>query len=194
MAIADWMRVIDAVSGIAQVSGKLRQKTAPDGGVPAESSPGTLETRMAGVVVAALKEAFDRDRARMDLERTQIESERRRAEEALTAELRRQAAERALGQLRLIAVMAIGAWMLSAVLAVWLPGMRAGGPRGLLGAGWALSFAAVGCAFAASQHISLWTARSLDATDSPRSPAASAAPWALLLALAAIAASLLTAL
>ena len=33
------------------------------------------------------------------MERSQIEAERRRAEEALRAELRRQAGERALGQL-----------------------------------------------------------------------------------------------
>ena len=35
---------------------------------------------MAGVLVAALKEAFDRDSARLELERIQIEAERRRAE------------------------------------------------------------------------------------------------------------------
>jgi hypothetical protein len=196
MAIADWMRVIDAVSGIAQVSGKFRAKSTPDPSTPAtqDGAPGTLEARMAGVVVAALKEAFDRDRARMDLERAQAESERLRAEEALTAELKRQAAERALGQMRIIAVMAIAAWMLSAVLAVWLPGMRAGVPRALLGAGWALAFTTLGCAFAASQQISVWTAGAIAAADAPRSAAGSAAPWALLLALGAIAASLLTAL
>jgi hypothetical protein len=196
MAIADWMRVIDAVSGIAQVSGRLRQKASPDAAPPAtqESGPATLEARMAGVVVAALKEAFDRDRARMDLERAQVESERRRAEDALNAELRRQAVERALGQLRIIAVMAIAAWMLSAVLAVWLPGMRAGFPRTLLGTGWALVFITIGCAFAASQHISVWSGGTTAGAETPRGTAAAAAPWALLLGLGAIAASLLTAL
>jgi len=188
MGFSDWMRVVDTVGTIA---GRLR------GGVPAPSqpgAPGALETRLAGVVVAALKEAFDRDRVRMDLERSQIEAERRRAEEALAAELRRQAAERALGQLRLLAIIAIAAWMLSAALAVWLPGMRAGMPRGLLGAGWALAFAALGCTFAGSQRISAWTAGATTATDLPRSAAASLAPWLLLGALASTAASLLAAL
>jgi hypothetical protein len=197
MAIADWMRVIDAVSGIAQVSGKLRQKAGGDPSSPAPQepgAPGTLEARMAGVVVAALKEAFDRDRARMDLERAQVESERRRAEEALNAELRRQSVERALAQLRTIALMAIAAWMLSAVLAAWLPGMRAGVARALLGTGWALAFVTIGCAFAASQQASTWTTGPAPGAEAPRSAAASAAPWALLLGLAAIAASLLTAL
>ena len=88
------------------------------------------------MVVAALKEAFDRDRARMDLERSQMEAERARAEEALRAELRRQAAERALGQLRLIAVMAFALLMVSAALGVWMPGMQTLAPRILMGSGW----------------------------------------------------------
>lgn len=195
MGIADWMRVLDTVSGLAQMSGKLRSRIgglsvpeAPNG------SPGMLETRLAGVVVAALKEAFDRDRARMDLERTQVESERRRAEEALAAELRRQAADRALSQLRLIVVMAIAAWMLSAALAAWLPGMRAGLPRGLLGAGWFLAFATLGCGFAGWQEISRWGVDGASHSGGPRSVAASATPWTLLAALGAIGASLLTGL
>src|SRR5262245_34976701 len=145
MGFEQWMRVVDVVSGLAGFVG--RKTGAPaEPSVPA-SGLGGLETRLAGVVVAALKEAFDRDRVRMGLERAQIEAERRRAEQALEAELRRQAAERALAQLRLIAVMAIGAWMLSAALAIWLPNMRTPLPRVALGAGWACSFAALGCAF-----------------------------------------------
>jgi hypothetical protein len=100
MGIANWMRVLDTVSGLARMGGKLRSLTL-ESGPATQSGGGTLETRLAGVVVAALKEAFDRDRARMDLERAQIDAERRRVEEALAAELRRQTAERALGQLRL---------------------------------------------------------------------------------------------
>src|SRR6187549_1846066 len=164
MGFSDWMRVIDTVGTLA---GRLK------GGVPAAQqpgAPGALETRLAGVVVAALKEAFDRDRARMDLERSHVEGERRRAEEALAAELRRQAAERALGQLKLLAIIAISTWMLSAALAVWLPGMRAGVPRALLGAGWALAFAALGCTFASWQQISAWTVATASATSGSDSP------------------------
>lgn len=196
MGIADWMRVIDTVSGLAQMSGKLRPRgTGPAVPATQDGSPGMLETRLAGVVVAALKEAFDRDRARMDLERAQIASERQRAEEALAAELRRQASERALGQLRLIVVMAIATWMLSAALAAWLPGMRAGVPRGLLGVGWALAFVTLGCGFAGWQEISTWAANTAAVqSGGPRSAAASATPWTLLAALGAIGASLLTGL
>ena len=197
--MAQWMRVLDTISGLAQMSGKFLPRVPPEGGSLATQEPsvGRLETHLAGVVVSALKEAFDRDRTRMDLERAQIESERRRVQEALAAEVRRQATERALSQLRLIAVMALAAWMLSAALAVWLPGMRSGVPRTLLGAGWALAFAALGCTFASWQQISAWTLATASATsgsDSPTSAAASAAPWTLLLALAAIGGSLLAGL
>lgn len=192
MGIADWMRVIDVVGGLAQISGNLLQRRQ---GLPVEAPPaGALETRLAGVVVAALKEAFDRDRARMDLERAQVDAERQRAEVALAAELRRQASERSLGQLRLILMIAVGAWMLSAVLAALLPGMRAGVPRGFLGVGWLLAFGTLGCGFAGWQRISAWTAGQAGSADGPESTAASAAPWMLLTALAAVGASLLLAL
>jgi hypothetical protein len=191
MGLANWMRVLETVNGLARMGGRLRSLTVDPAAQGAQTA-GALETRLAGVVVAALKEAFDRDRARMDLERAQLDSERQRAEEALTAELRRQAAERALGQLRLLAIMAIGTWMLSAALAVWLPGMRAGLPRGLLGAGWALAFGALGCTFAGSQRVAAWTAA--PTSTAPTSAAAATAPWLLLLALASTGASLLAAL
>ncbi len=189
----NWLRVIDTVTGLARTAGRIRATFDPGSTDIAEGATRGLETRLAGVVVAALKEAFDRDRARMELERSQIDAEQRRAEEALAAELRRQTADRALGQLKLLAIIAIGAWMLSAALAVWLPGMRAGLPRGLLGAGWALSFGALGCTFVAFQTISHWGATGGKAT-LPASRAAMVAPWLLVLALASTGASLLAAL
>jgi hypothetical protein len=194
MGIGQWMKIADAVGSVAQLIGRGMGGSTEVSG-PA-SGAGALETRLAGVVVAALREAFDRDRDRLDLERAQIESERRRAEQALGAELRRQAADRALGQLRLIAVMAIGVWMLSAPLAIWLDGMRAPLPRVLLGCGWAFAFAALGCAFAGWQRTAFWTVSTGDSlvTVPPRSAAASTAPWLLLLALALVGASLLVAL
>src|SRR5688572_3270554 len=150
MGVAQWMRVLDTVSGLVQMTGRFRRP--PDSDLqttsPGAGPLGQLETRLAGVVVAALKEAFDRDRARLDLERAQMDSERQRAEDALRAELRRQAAERALSQLRLVAIMALTTWMLSAALMVVLPGMR-GTPRVLMGFGWAFALAALGAAFAA---------------------------------------------
>ena len=192
------MRVLDTVSGLIQMSGRFRRSETDLQGPPQGGGPlGQLEARLAGVVVAALKEAFDRDRARMDLERSQMEAERARAEEALRAELRRQASERALGQLRMIAVMAFALLMVSAALGVWMPGMQTLAPRILMGSGWIAAIVALGCAFAGWQHVSAWTALTSPVTDpsgTPHHPAASAAPWLLLGALALTGISLLTAL
>ncbi len=200
MGVAQWMRVIDTVGGLIQMSSRFRR---PDTEIEPQAGTGgplgQLETRLAGVVVAALKEAFDRDRARMDLERTQIEGERARAEEALRAELRRQAAERTLSQLRLIATMAFGLVMVSAALGVWLPGMRTLAPRLLMGAGWVFAIGALGTSLVAWQQVSAWTAAIHPLPDNtsmagPVRAAGAAAPWLLLAALALTGISLLTAL
>ena len=177
------MQVLDTVSNLAQLTGRFKrtEATAEPRGT---GVIGQLETRLTGVVVAALKEAFDRDRARMDLERAQFEAERRRAEEALRAELRRQAADRALAQVRLVAIMALGTWMLSAALGVWMPGMRAGAGRWLLGAGWALLVAALGSAFASWQRITHWSVSDAGAGEWTSSLAERVAPWLLVLAIA----------
>ena len=45
----------------------------------AQGLAGQIETRLTNVVVAALKEAFERDHARLELERAQMEEQRRRA-------------------------------------------------------------------------------------------------------------------
>jgi hypothetical protein len=197
MGFAQWMRVIDTVAGLVQMTGRGRRTEEPTGLQSASGGGplGLIEARLAGVVVAALKEAFDRDSARLEMERTHIEAERQRAEAALQAELRRQAADRVLGQLRLVALMAIGTWALSAALGAWLPGMRDGLSRLLLGAGWVFVIGALGSAFAGWQQISRWSSdsRSL-AVSLPEPGAAVFAPWLLLLALALTAASLLTAL
>ncbi len=191
MALIPWMQVLDTVSNLAQLSARFR-RTGPEGD-PRPGMLGQLETRLTGVVVAALKEAFDRDRVRMDLERAQFEAERRRAEEALRAELRRQAAERALAQVRLIALMALGVWMLSAALGVWMPGMRAGSGRWLLGSGWALLIATLGCTFFSWQQIESWSA-SDHSVERASSTAERVAPWLLLMAIALSGAALLVAL
>lgn len=191
--MGQWMRVLDAVGGLVELSGRFRRRGPEESLADGTARPGgALETRLAGVLVAALKEAFDRDSARLELERSQVDAERRRAEQALRAELQRQAAERALAHLRLIAVIAVGTWALSAALSVWLPGVRAAVPRTLLGLGWASSFAALGCAFAGWRSILTWSADTAGEGQEPLT--AALAPWLLVLALALVGSSLLTAL
>jgi hypothetical protein len=195
MGFAQWMRVIDAVGGLVQLVVPARRTdmaaAPPSGGGPL----GALEARLAGVVVAALKEAFDRDSARLELEKSQLEAERARAETALRAELKRQAADRALGQIRLIALLAMGVWALSAALGAWLPGMAATVPRALLGTGWAFALATLGAAFTSWQAISGWSADASDAgTGLPAPRGAAMAPWLFLAALALTGLSVLLAL
>jgi hypothetical protein len=187
MGAGQGFKILDTVGGLVQVGVGMRRPGEPGGPIP-----GALEQRLAGVVVAALKEAFDRDRVRMDLERETLESERARAELALQAELRRQAADRALSQLRLLAIFAGLVLLVSGVLAAWIPAMRAGAAVAALATGWLLAIAALGCVFAAWQQVSVWAA----ATEPPSaatSALAATAPWLLLVSLAAVAASLLLA-
>ena len=118
---------------------RVSRRRAPVQGSPSEPPPpetslspsaaaqglaGQIETRLTNVVVAALKEAFDRDHARLELERAQLEEQRRRAEEALRLELRRQAIDRELARLRLLAGTALVGWIASiAVLFVHQSGV-----------------------------------------------------------------------
>ena len=117
------------------------------------SALGQIETRLTNVLVAALKEAFERDRMRLDLEREQVEADRRRAEQALRLEAERQADERALADRRLAMMAALGLWITSAVIAAWLPGMRLPLARVPLGLGWAALLCAIAVAFTTRRSL-----------------------------------------
>ena len=181
------MKILDTVGGLVQLGAGMRRPDLSGGPVP-----GVLEQRLAGVVVAALKEAFDRDRARMDLERETLEAERARAERALQAELLRHAADRALGQLRMLAIFGGLVLLVSAVLAAWITGMRTGGAVVVLSLGWAAAIAALGCVFAAWQQVSIWASQT-EPPPAGSSRLASVSPWLLLVSLACVAVSLLLA-
>ena len=196
MGILEWAAAIDTAGTLVKAARRMG-RGAVEGltsNPPGTHGPGQIEAGLTGVLVAALKEVFDRDSARLELERAQIDAERRRAEELLRAELQRQAADRMLAQLKLVAVMAVGTWALSAVLGVLLPGMREGFPRILLGAGWVFALAALGSAFAAWQHVSLRSADTTGGGAVLEHAAAMYAPWLLLTALALTGAGLLAAL
>jgi hypothetical protein len=187
MAAGQWLKILGTVSTLAEMGARFRRPASDlaQGG-------SSLEHRLAGVVVAALKEAFDRDRARMDLERETLEAERARAERALEAELRRQAADRALNQIRLISIFAGLVLLVSGILAAWIAGMRAGAAAVLLTLGWGMALATLGCVFSAWQQVSVWAS----ATEPPpagTSRLVATAPWLLMASLALVAASLLLA-
>jgi hypothetical protein len=150
---------------------------------------GQLEARLTNVVVAALKEAFDRDHARLELERAQIEDQRRRTEEAMRLEVRRQAADRELGRLRLLAGTALVGWIAS----VLVLGVRLGGAsmaaRVVLGLGWLLLLGALAAAFTAQGRISAYIPEQHAHFDP--GPGAVAALWLLVGGLGLSAVSLL---
>ena len=112
-----------------------------------------VEGRLIGVVVAALKEAFNRDHARLELERAHLDEERRRAEAALHAELGRQAVDRELSRLRLLAAAAMIGWIAS--VAVLAAGFLSGSlpARAMMVVAWLLLLAALGTAFAAQGRV-----------------------------------------
>jgi hypothetical protein len=160
-----WLRLIDAALGLGdivrRVKGRDAEEEARQVGV-GPSALGGLEARLAGVVVAALKEAFDRDHQRLELERQQMEAERLRAERAMRLEMLRQAGDREIGRMRLIAAVALASWLGTLVLASRL---LAGTPgRVALGAGWLLLLLALALALVEQSRI----ARALAAEDDRR--------------------------
>ncbi len=159
---------------------------------------GPLEARLAGVLVAALKEAFDRDRTRLELEQAQVETERRRAEDAMRLELRRQAGDRAVGHARMLVVLAVVAWIASAVLFVFLPGTRTMPARGVLAVAWTLLLGCAGTSFAFYYAVAAWLGRlrpgGADPGDVPAEAIGRTSGFLLIAGLAALAAALLLAI
>jgi hypothetical protein len=149
-----WLQLIDAALGVANFA-RGRKSSSPPEAPPLQLEPGSgatggIEARLASVVVAALKEAFDRDARRLDLERQQLAAERERAERALRLELQRQAGDREIGRLRLIAGVALASWIGTFVLSVRLTGL---GARVSLGFGWLFLLGAIAASFVAQARV-----------------------------------------
>ena len=153
------IKAFDAAVALRDATRRLKGPSPPpspdEPGMALAESPsgrgitGLIETRLTNVLVAALKEAFDRDHARLELERAQLDEQRRRAEEALRLEQRRQAADREVGRLRLLAGTAMVGWIASVLLLGWRLPLASTSSRVLLATGWMLLLAALGTAFSA---------------------------------------------
>ena len=190
MNFTNLVRAYDAVIAFRDAARRLKDSSAaskPETSLSqtaAQGLAGQIETRLTNVVVAALKEAFDRDHARLELERVQIEEQRRRAEEALRLELRRQTIDREIGRLRLLAGTALVGWIAS--IAVLFMHQASVPSRAVLGAGWLLLLGSLGAAFTAQGRVSI------ERIDEPERVDAGALPlWLLVAGLAATAISLL---
>jgi hypothetical protein len=157
-----WLGVIDTLLDVANLAmSKRSRRSAADEGeasAVANRAGGQLEARMTGVVVAALKEAFDRDANRLELEREQAERERLRAERMLRLDVLRHAGDHEIGRLRLLAGIAIGSWIGTLFFSVRLASAPVGA-RVVLGAGWVLLLVALSLSFAAQASVSRALAR-----------------------------------
>ena len=188
-----WLVLFDTLVDVTNLALSRKPRRQPGEDLETPSGPGRalgqLETRLTGVVVAALKEAFDRDANRLELEREQLERERVRAERMLKIELLRQAGDREIGRLRLMAAVAVGSWIGTLLFSTRL----IGGPlaaRVMLGAGWLLLLAALSLSFAAQSRVG----RALARIDEPAmqhdelggGAAGSVVPWLILGGLAVI--------
>jgi hypothetical protein len=188
--IANLVRAYDALMGLRDAARRFKDSATaakPETSLSptaAQGLAGQIESRLTNVVVAALKEAFDRDHTRLELERVQIEEQRRRAEEALRLELRRQTVDREIGRLRLLAGTALIGWIAS--IAVLFAHQASVPSRLVLGAGWLLLLGALGAAFTAQGRVNA------NQIDKPQRTDAGALPlWLLIAGLAATAISLL---
>ena len=189
-------RAFDAAMALRDAARRFRGEAPPPpdpntqlAQPPGSALVGQIETRLTNVVVAALKEAFDRDHARLELERAQLDEQRRRAEEAMRLELRRQAAERELARLRLIGGAALVGWIAAIVLAVARLGMMSVAARGASAAGWLLLLGALGAAFSAQGRLGSSVVDGSASVDA--GSGGSAALWLLIGGLAVVAIALL---
>ena len=153
-----WLRILDAVIGVTDLARSRKMKSLSRTGGDPESLEASgqraplqgLEARLAGVMVAALKEVFDRDSRRLELERSQADAERERAERALRLELLRQRADREIGRLRLLAAVGVVGWLGTLSYA---SRMVETSSRVLFGGGWLVLLAAVATSFAAQSQV-----------------------------------------
>lgn len=196
MNFAGLLKAFDAVVALREVARRFKGGAETDTSAtelaavpPPTALAGQIEARLTNVVVAALKEAFDRDHARLELERAQLEEQRRRAEEALRAELRRQAADREVGRLRLIAATALGGWVAAVVLVVARLDAASVASRSVSAIGWLLLLAALGTAFTAQGRVSASVPNPSGPVEAGR--AGDAALWLLITGLACAASALL---
>jgi len=155
MNFSTLLKVFDTVMAVRDTRKEETTEASPsEARPPAPTFAEQIETRLTNVVVAALKEAFDRDRARLELEQAQVEEQRRRSEEMMRIELRRQTADREIGRLKLLAGMALVGWIASLSILVLRMNQMSAPARGVVIAGFLVLLGSVASSFLAQSRIS----------------------------------------
>jgi len=149
-----WLMILDTALGFGEVVRRAKRRSRGEIEPVKQSSRSNrwLEARLAGVFVAALREAFDRDHQRLEMERAQVEAEQRRAARALRLELVRQAGDRETGRLRLVAAVAAACWLAALF---FISGLGGSPPaRVAFGVGWLFLLGALAGSLSAQRRIS----------------------------------------
>jgi hypothetical protein len=177
-----WLRLLDIALGVADW-GRSRARGRKVS-ITRIGERGMLEARVAGVIAGALGEVFSRDRRREDAERRRLEEERREAERQRRLILMREIGDREIGRLRLVAGLALAAWIGSLFVAVMLPGDGIA-PRVAVVVAWMLLLSALTVALGAQVALAHDLARLSD--PDRRQPTSGAggtiAAWLLVLGL-----------
>jgi hypothetical protein len=148
-----WMRILDAAIGIIDLtrSRRIRAMTRQRP-LLAEGDPVTGDA-------GNLREEFERERLQLLRDRAaREEAVHQRAELAAKQEQLRQAGDREIGRLRLIAGVSVAAWLGTLLLATLHVHVTGVGPRLMLGVGWLLLLAAIAASFTGQANV----ARTLD--------------------------------
>jgi hypothetical protein len=193
MALGTWLRALDLLVGVSDLARRVRK---PDTAAlePTGASRhhlGQMETRLAAAAVAAIKEAFDRDSARLQLERERAADDERRLAAAARAEASRQSGERRIAEHRMHAAIAVAAWIASVLFAATWRDDLGPASRVLLGAGWLLLLFALAACFTATSRLLAWLDDRPDGPPPAAAPGATSIRWLLVLGLACTGAAVL---
>lgn len=180
-----WVMLVDALMGAVDLVRWARGRRA----LPAVSGrDGTVEARLAGAAVSAVRDFFDRDRDRLELERERVEADRVRADRLLKLELLRQAGEREIGRLRVLTAVASAGWLGLLTLAV--AGAEHAGvfSRVMSGIGWVCILGSLAASLVAERHVARVVGRLDDRTSAGElaSLSGAAALWGLVAGLASV--------
>jgi hypothetical protein len=146
-----WPQLIDGAIGVIDLLRSRRIRT-----LAARAQPPAAGSESLTTVTPSERDEIERERLQLLRERDERErADRQRAELAMMLELQRQAGEREIARLRLLAGIAAATWIATLALATMHDHAMASGvaARVVLGLGWALLLAAFALSFVAQNTV-----------------------------------------